>query len=311
MNRISNIVWLAWLSLVLLSNVGALSNANAAANANTGVEEERIDDVQCYGCHKSSLQTFKEGVHGHAFSGDAQAGCQSCHGGGAAHKEVVGVEEYTGPMKIESFKRGTASAKKNRPCLTCHENNKTHNLRGSAHDMSGVSCTDCHTLHATGDTVPQGVCFTCHQTKRAQTKHTRNPMMPRGDGAKECAKCHDPHGGKGPSLLKAATVSETCYGCHSEKRGPFLWEHPPVRDNCANCHDPHGTAHPNFLKIRVPYLCQNCHSNEQHPSQLFSAKSLTGNGGGAEQMRLVGKGCINCHGQIHGSNHPSGARFQR
>lgn len=278
----------------------------------TWADETPIDNMQCYGCHKLPMQTFNNGVHGRALSGDSQAGCQSCHGAGATHKEVVGQEDYSGPLMIESFKKGrTASSEKNRPCLVCHENKKTHtNWRGSAHDMGGVSCSDCHIIHAAGDTVPQGVCFTCHQTKRAQVNHTRNPMMPRGDGAKECAKCHDPHGGKGPSLLQAASVNETCYGCHSEKRGPFLWEHAPVRDNCTNCHDPHGTANANFLKTRLPYLCQNCHSNMNHPSQLFSGKSLTINGG-AEQLRLVGKACLNCHGLIHGSNHPSGARFQR
>ncbi|MDO8413296.1 MAG: DmsE family decaheme c-type cytochrome [Gallionellaceae bacterium] len=273
----------------------------------------RIDDMQCAGCHKIAMQTFKDGVHGHAFSGDAQAGCQSCHGAGAAHKEVAGQDDYAGPMKIESFKKGGATpADQNRSCLTCHENNKSHaNWRGSAHDMGGVSCADCHNIHAAGETVRAGICFTCHQTKRAQVKHTLNPMMPRGEGAKECAKCHDPHGGKGPGLLKAASVNETCYGCHSEKRGPFLWEHAPVRDDCTNCHDPHGTANANFLKSRLPYLCQNCHSDAWHPSQLYSANSLTRNSGSAEQMRLIGKACLNCHGLIHGSNHPSGARFQR
>lgn len=293
-------IWLAVLSTVQLSNAWADDGG-------------RIDDIQCFGCHKIPMRTFKDGVHGRAFSGDAQAGCQSCHGGGAAHKEIAGQEDYLGPLKIESFKKGgTTPAEKSRPCLVCHEKNKSHaNWRGSAHDMGGVSCADCHNIHVSGDTVRPGICFTCHQTKRAQVKHTLNPMMPKGDGAKECAKCHDPHGGKGPSLLKTASVNETCYGCHSEKRGPFLWEHAPVRENCTNCHDPHGTSNANFLKIRPPYLCQNCHSDVWHPSQLYSAKSLTGSGGNAEQMRLVGKSCLNCHGLIHGSNHPSGARFQR
>jgi hypothetical protein len=26
---------------------------------------------------------------------------------------------------------------------------------------------------------------------------------------------------------------------------------------------------------------------------------------------VIGRSCQNCHSQIHGSNHPSGARFQR
>lgn len=299
MNSIFTAITFAMLSLIQLTNAWA--------------DEDRIEDAQCYGCHKIPMMTFKDGVHGHAFLGDPLRGCQSCHGGGAAHKNVVGQDEYTGPMMIQSFKKGKSTpAEMNRPCLVCHENSKSHGRwRGSAHDMGGVSCADCHSPHSS-DTVRPGICFTCHQTKRAQVNHTRNPMMPRGDGTKECAKCHDPHGGgKGPSLLKAASVNETCYGCHSEKRGPYLWEHAPVRENCANCHDPHGTANANFLKIRPPYLCQNCHSDAMHPSQLYSAKSLTGAGGNAGAVRLVGKSCLNCHGLIHGSNHPSGARLQR
>jgi hypothetical protein len=26
---------------------------------------------------------------------------------------------------------------------------------------------------------------------------------------------------------------------------------------------------------------------------------------------LLGKGCVNCHSQVHGTNHPSGARLTR
>jgi hypothetical protein len=26
---------------------------------------------------------------------------------------------------------------------------------------------------------------------------------------------------------------------------------------------------------------------------------------------MIGRSCQNCHSQVHGSNHPSGARFQR
>ena len=33
--------------------------------------------------------------------------------------------------------------------------------------------------------------------------------------------------------------------------------------------------------------------------------------GGNQSARVIGRSCQNCHSQIHGSNHPSGARFQR
>ena len=34
-------------------------------------------------------------------------------------------------------------------------------------------------------------------------------------------------------------------------------------------------------------------------------------GGAAPSTRVFGRSCQNCHSQIHGSNHPAGARFQR
>jgi len=134
--------------------------------------------------------------------------------------------------------------------------------------------------------------------------------MPLREGKMDCASCHNPHGGPGPSLLKTASVNETCYTCHAEKRGPLLWEHPPVRENCANCHEPHGSNYPNLLKMKVPYLCQSCHVGAGHPSNIYNASNLPG-GTGSTDQRLLGKGCLNCHSQVHGSNHPSGPRFQR
>lgn len=269
-------------------------------------EDGFIENVQCNSCHKSSKQTYLDSAHGRAFTADATTGCQTCHGGGAAHKEVAGDENYKGPQKIEAFKVAAGTpGEKNRACLTCHENKLHANWRGSKHDMGGVSCTECHTLHKAKDTVRQDVCYTCHQAKRASSLH--NPVMPRNEGAKDCAKCHDSHGGTGPSLLKTATVNDNCYSCHAEKRGPYLWEHAPVRENCATCHNPHGTPNANLLTQRTPYLCQTCHSGS-HSNGPLSATGLPPNAPG---ITLAGKSCLNCHPQIHGSNHPSGARFQR
>ena len=179
--------------------------------------------------------------------------------------------------------------------------------------MSGVGCSNCHyiserrsekNLFITED--PKKACFQCHKERRAQLQ--RSSHMPLREGKMDCASCHNPHGGPGPSLLKTASVNETCYTCHAEKRGPMLWEHPPVRENCANCHEPHGSNYPNLLKMKVPYLCQSCHVGAGHPSNIYNANNLPG---GTTDQRLLGKGCLNCHSQVHGSNHPSGPRFQR
>ncbi len=112
---------------------------------------------------------------------------------------------------------------------------------------------------------------------------------------------HNPHGSSGPTLLMQASVNENCLSCHAEKKGPFLWEHPPVRENCLNCHMPHGSQHEKLLKAKRPRLCQECHIEAQHPTTASSPTNL----------HLAGRSCTECHSQIHGSNPPSGARFQR
>ena len=119
-----------------------------------------------------------------------------------------------------------------------------------------------------------------------------------------------PNGSIGPVSLKKFTVSETCFQCHAEKRGPFLWEHPPVRDKCTNCHTPHGSSQPRLLKARAPWLCQQCHLATFHPSDLYAGSALPG-GSQSDMSRLLVKSCLNCHPKIHGSNHPSGVRFTR
>jgi DmsE family decaheme c-type cytochrome len=128
------------------------------------------------------------------------------------------------------------------------------------------------------------------------------------EGKVICSDCHNPHGSAGPQQLARNTVNEVCYQCHAEKRGPFLFEHQPVREDCTNCHNPHGTNQPRLLAVREPWLCQQCHGEPSHPSRLYSGTGIPPNGA-VEQ--LLGRSCTNCHSVIHGSNHPSGSHFFR
>ncbi len=89
----------------------------------------------------------------------------------------------------------------------------------------------------------------------------------------DCASCHDPHDSTKPKMVSAEWVNEKCLTCHTEKRGPFLWEHAPVRENCLNCHDPHGSNHDKLLVAKQPYLCQRCHLNTRHPGTLYDFRN--------------------------------------
>ena len=181
---------------------------------------------------------------------------------------------------------------------------------GSKHDFADVPCASCHEIHALKDKVlvkatQPDVCFNCHVAQRSQSlMFSHHPIR---EGKVVCSDCHNPHGSFGPKNLAKLTINETCYGCHAEKRGPFLWEHAPVREDCTNCHTPHGATQPRLLKIRAPWLCNSCHSESFHPSTLRSGTGLLP----PQTSRLVSKQCMSCHSMIHGSNHPSGARLLR
>jgi DmsE family decaheme c-type cytochrome len=123
-------------------------------------------------------------------------------------------------------------------------------------------------------------------------------------GKMACSDCHDVHDGSNDFLLAADSVNENCYECHAEKRGPFLWEHAPVTEDCTLCHQPHGSNHPALLIRRPPLLCQQCHSAAGHPSMALTGDDLAD---GPTASFLLARSCMNCHSQVHGSNHPSGA----
>jgi predicted CXXCH cytochrome family protein len=90
-------------------------------------------------------------------------------------------------------------------------------------------------------------------------------------------------------------------------RGPVLWEHAPVRESCTTCHDPHGSSNDRMLAVRMPMLCQRCHVATRHPSSIYDKDEITTN----KSNRMFGRSCVNCHSNIHGSNHPSGQFYMR
>jgi DmsE family decaheme c-type cytochrome len=215
-------------------------------------------------------------------------------------------------------------------CVTCHEGGLRMHWTGSQHEMRNIACTDCHTVHATEQKVlnratQAQVCFTCHKEQRAQTRRiSAHPLATTSLASAPkmvCSDCHNPHGSTGPKLLVKNSVNETCYTCHAEKRGPFLWEHAPVADDCTTCHTPHGSTNPSLLKTRPPLLCQQCHTGD-HAAQINSGANLAGGGvttarglqqpgAASPRAQLAARACLNCHVLVHGSNHPAGAKFQR
>lgn len=276
----------------------------------------QVGEAVCASCHTKESENYAHTVHalgmGAALAADpGTATCESCHGGGSRH-----IESPTTPGSIISFTKdgGSSTDTQAASCLGCHAGGQRDQWTGSVHQRNDVSCSDCHNpmakLSSEGLLAKQSIsetCAGCHRDVRQQ--FNRRSHMPLPEGQMSCADCHNPHGTLNASLLKTDTVNETCYQCHAEKRGPMLFEHAPVRESCLNCHSPHGSNQQSLLVAPTPFLCQQCHSHVRHPNDLFTKTSQPG--GGAADERLMARGCISCHSQIHGSNHPSGPRLHK
>jgi DmsE family decaheme c-type cytochrome len=199
----------------------------------------------------------------------------------------------------------------NSACLACHQDNTAMLWVGSVHEDEDLGCTGCHDVHTRFDAVRDRLaqadtCFNCHKTVQSAARlQSRHPI---NEGQTACVDCHDPHGSTTVAELVEPTLNDTCYQCHAEKRGPFVFEHQPATEDCSLCHRPHGSVNPSLLTVRGPFLCQQCHSAAFHPSQLFDGDGLPDR---QANQNLLGKNCMNCHSQVHGSNHPSGARMTR
>jgi DmsE family decaheme c-type cytochrome len=240
----------------------------------------------------------------------AQLQCESCHGPGRAHatEPKVGFKR----AKIISFgaSGSVGPVEQNNQCIQCHNDNHRLAWVGSSHETQNILCVDCHTLHKRKDPVldkkqQANACYTCHKKQRAE--FARTSSHPVRYGKMICTQCHNPHGSVAGALLKTSTMNDTCYTCHAEKRGPFLWAHAPVAEDCGTCHEHHGSMHPTLLKKRTPLLCQQCHT----AGHASVARTESGLASQTPDAFLLAKSCLNCHSQVHGSNHPSGVKLMR
>lgn len=270
----------------------------------------------CLQCHDEdydypvmSIFYTKHGSRKDQRSPMAGLQCEACHGPGGAHA----MEPYVGKKRapIINFGQGAAASveKQNGMCLSCHRDNKRMAWEAGAHSKQDMLCVDCHAIHARQDPVlasgkQENICYTCHQQQQAQFERTS--AHPVRYGKMQCSQCHNVHGTLSTALLVGNTKNATCYRCHMEKRGPFLWAHAPVQEDCGLCHEHHGSMHAPLLKKRSPLLCQQCHSQSGHPSNVYGP-----NGVQASSPFLMAKSCLNCHLKVHGSNHPSGVKLMR
>lgn len=287
-------------------------------------QNDYVGSETCRACHEPQFDSVASTKHGKlqdlpAWKGKV-VGCESCHGPGKEHVDAGGDK-----TKIINFKNMNAKAV-SETCLTCHAGKETHNnFRRGEHWRNNVGCTDCHTPHGPnhGEMKPdswtligevskekpteattamlkaneQQLCTSCHNETKAQfTKPFHHKVL---EGTMKCSDCHNPHGGFENKQTRLSVGNDTgCVRCHSDKQGPFVFEHAPLKiEGCSACHTPHGSANAKLLKrTQVRQLCLECHSGIT--DQLADGPT----GGPHSQLNIRSQNCTNCHSQIHGSN---------
>jgi DmsE family decaheme c-type cytochrome len=279
----------------------------------------------CANCHAVQHTSIAMGPHG-VKNDPTGSMCQACHGDASAHAKD--------PMKVKpenKLGKNVPPVEKSAVCLTCHSGNRNLAFWTSGkHAINDVDCASCHAIHGR-DVKPNvspfvttqlpnqaDMCGTCHQPIRtAILKPSHHPII---EGKVKCSDCHNPHGALSHAMVKQPTVNDQCYSCHTDKRGPYIWNHPPVEENCLTCHDPHGSSHYKLTKEHTPNLCQDCHDWSRHPGTIYgaaggfvcapgdTAAACANNPGApnpAVSTRLIARACLNCHNAVHGSNAPA------
>jgi DmsE family decaheme c-type cytochrome len=303
---------------IAVAGMAALSTSLLSTFAFAQTQSEPV----CLQCHTNAMAGLAHTKH--AVTSDPRTPfgsgkqCQACHGDATEH-----LKNPANPMP-QRFKKDAPADAKSGVCLSCHADNRHLAFWESGrHKKNEVSCNNCHNIHAAAPPAAAGglvrkdpsitpftttirqqeheTCTSCHKQIRSQLlKTSHHPII---EGKVKCTSCHNPHGAVSHAMVKEESVNQLCTSCHTEKRGPFMFEHPPVEENCLSCHNSHGSNHARLLNERVPNLCQDCHDWSRHPGTYYSGNQGFNNP--TPNTRLVARACLNCHTAVHGTNAPA------
>jgi len=290
------VVWLGL--LVAAAPIVAAAQTSGFAGSDT-----------CKVCHEDIYDAFAKTPH-HRLEVDAKKGwegkaCEACHGPGQAHTEGPAADNIRNPAKL-------APAAVDQLCLTCHLNQPTQAGRlESSHARNQIACTACHKVHSSEQPLVgrkfdavNAQCGGCHLNVQAQFQRPFHHKLP--EGAMSCVDCHNPHGSPRPAMLQNFAGNEPgCIKCHGDKRGPFTFEHAPMRwEGCQTCHEPHGSANPRMLtRAEVRFVCLECHANLPSGSMAVPSKVAGVVPPAFHDLRSpVFQNCTVCHQKIHGSH---------
>jgi DmsE family decaheme c-type cytochrome len=136
------------------------------------------------------------------------------------------------------------------------------------------------------------LCFSCHSDVKPAFSQPFHHKV--NEGLMKCTDCHDTHGTFNSNQLRStADQNMICTKCHTETRGPFVFEHVAVKaEGCVGCHSPHGSQNARLLNVpNINQMCNQCHSP-------VAAGTIHGMNAGSAEVQS----CVSCHTMIHGSN---------
>jgi len=265
---------------------------------------QREKGETCAACHEWAVEQLAQNVHNRIQSfetPDGTVGCAACHGEVAQHAETG---DLTGVVRFKQDRHQDTKA-----CLRCHGRQGLAAFPGSVHAQE-AACATCHKIHTAQS--PAETCASCHKDVWAQTMApSHHPIR---EGGMTCASCHDVHRANPGALAVEGRVNDLCVTCHSEKEGPFIFQHEPVEEDCTICHQPHGSTADNLLVANEPFLCLQCHEFHFHTGLEARPETPTVTVGGRQYPNVLGAHgyqrsfatkCSQCHTQVHGSDLPS------
>jgi len=305
--------------------------------------DDYVGTETCQACHEEQFKNFSKTTHAklekaESWKGKAH-GCESCHGPGKEHVELMSDDANIAAFrkdpaqmdaKIVALKK-LSSKEASETCLGCHAGKEEHNnFRRGEHWRNDVGCIDCHFAHEP-DPPPASpeshtlvadrarrridssllkmvrgnevqLCLKCHTEMKSQFSMPFHHKVL--EGIIKCSDCHNPHGGFETTQLRLTTGTDAaCVKCHTDKQGPFAFEHSPVKvEGCTICHIPHGTSNPKLLtRSNVFQLCIECHTNA-HQLVLREGEGAPTPPGFHDLRQERIRNCTTCHTAIHGSN---------
>lgn len=273
-----------------------------------------VGSAVCRTCHPNITVDFYKNPHFKSLvsgrTAPDQAGCEGCHGPGRAHVEARGGKETIIAFSLLKPARVLDN------CLRCHSKDLSRSqVRRSEHTLADVACTSCHSIHRSATPkfllakTQANLCYDCHAPVRAQFnmpfKHRVN------EGVMQCSDCHNPHGAPAPTWRMSARPrmvdhalgnEQPCLKCHTEYRGPFLFEHAAIRvDGCESCHAPHGSTNARLLRRPVVYtVCLECHTGAGNFGRQANGIATQSPSHNMADPKF--QNCTTCHLRIHGSN---------